>query len=182
MPKKGAIPESPLQGEPWPFTLEQDLAGFLTMLEKRFRSDTSDPLPAFEAIGYIAAYVWKTERPSPSTLQIPWWVVETLAIGFMKYRESAGSSTPMTLGEAYQLEGRGQGKQPRIQRGLRQLRDIRIATAIASAKANGIKIEAALQEQANKTKLSIGQVRRIWEANRRRASSAVRNFRTRITS
>jgi hypothetical protein len=182
MPKKGAIPESPLQGEPWPLSLEQDLAAFLRMLEKRFRSDMSDPLPAFEALGYIAAYVWKTEKPSPCTLPIPWWVVETLAIGFMKYRESAESTAPVTLGEAYQLEGRGQGKEPRIQRGLRQLRDIRIATAIASAKTDGIKLEAAFQEQANKTKLSVAQIRRIWETNHRRASSALRNLRTRITS
>jgi hypothetical protein len=182
MPKKSSIPESPLQGERWPFSLEQDLAVFLMTLEERFRRDTTDPLPAFEALNCIASYVWLMEKPSADTLPIPWWVVEVLAIGFNKYRDAAGSTTPTTLGEAYNLEGRGQGKGPRIQRGLRQLRDIRIALAIALARADGVKIEAALQEQADKTGLSVGQVRRIWETNHTHASSAVRNFRTRITS
>jgi hypothetical protein len=182
MPKKSSIPESPLRGKPWPFSLEQDLAIFLMMLEERFRKDMSDPLPAFEALNYIASYVWLTEKSSTRTVPVPWWVVQALAIGFNIYRDRAESTTPTTLGEAYNLEGRGQGRNPRIQHGLRQLRDIRIATAIALARANGVKIEAALQEAADKSKLSVGQVRRIWETNRGRASSAVRNFRTRITS
>jgi len=180
MPKKSSIPESPLRGKPWPFSLDQDLAVFLIMLEEQFRNDRSNPLPAFEALSYIASYVWQAEEPS--TLPIPWWVVQALAIGFINYRDRAGSGTPMTLGEAYNLEGRGQGKEPRIQRALRELRDIRIATAIAQANVAGVKIEAALQEQSDKTRLSVGQVRRIWEKNHRRASSAIRNFRTRITS
>jgi hypothetical protein len=185
MRKKSSIPDSPLRDEPWPFSFEQDLAIFLMMLEEQFRKDTSDPLPAFEVLNYIASYIWKTETtetPSTDSIPVPWWVVQALAIGFNIYRDRAQSTTPMTLGEAYNLEGRGQGKNPRIQHELRQLRDIRIATAIALASANGVKIEAALQEQADKTRLSVGQVRRIWETNRGRASSAVRNFRTRITS
>jgi hypothetical protein len=184
MPKKSSIPESPLHGKPWPFSLEQDLAVFLMILEDRFRNDTSNPLPAFEALNCIASYVWLTEKEKPPTytLPIPWWVVQTLAIGFNIYRDRAVSTALTTLGEAYNLEGRGQGKNPRIQHELRQLRDIRIATAIALASANGVKIEAALQEQADKTRLSVGQVRRIWETNRGRASSAVRNLRTRTTS
>ncbi len=177
MPKKGSIPESPLHGKPWPFSLEQDLAVFLMMLEERFRNDRSDPLPAFEALSYIASYVWKAEEPSSYTITIPWWVVQALAIGFINYRDRAGSTTPITLGEAYNLEGRGQGKEPRIQRTLRELRDIRIAIAIAQAHVGGVKIDAALKEQSDKTGLSVGQARRIWEKNRRRASSAVRNFR-----
>jgi hypothetical protein len=179
MPKKKKTVESPLQDTPWPFSLEQDLANILTTLETQFRSDTSDPLPAFEALSHIASYIWKQERPPTHSVPVPWWIVETLAIGSNEYRDSASSVTPMTLGEAYNVEGRGQGKQPRVQRELRHRRDIRIATAIALADADGIKIEAALQEQANKTDLSLGQVRRIWEANRRHARSCVRNFKMR---
>jgi len=177
MPKKSSIPESPLQGEPWALSLEQDLAVFLIMLEEQFRADRSDPLPAFEALSYFASYVWQTEEPSTHTLPIPWWVVQALAIGFKKYRDTAESTAPITLGEAYKLEGGGQGKEPRIQRALRQLRDIRIATAIAQATVAGVKIEAVLKEQADNTRLSVGQVRRIWEKNRRRAINAVRNIR-----
>src|SRR3954471_14296254 len=147
---KTSVPESPLQSEPWPFTLEQDLAIFLKMLEERFQEDTSDPLPAFEALNYIAAYVWQSEDSSLQALQIPWWVVHALATGFNIYRRSAETTTPMTLGEAYSLEGGGQGKVPRVQRAVRELRDIRIAIAIAQAQEAGGKIEAALQNQADK--------------------------------
>jgi hypothetical protein len=182
MPKKGSFPESPLQSASWPFMLEQDLAIFLTMLEDRFRKDRSDPLPAFEALSYVAAYVWRNENSSTRMLPIPWWVVQALAIGFSIYRDSAETSTPMTLGESFNLEGRGQGKEPRVQRAMRELRDIRIATAIALARAAGGKIEAALQDQAQKTRLSIGQVERIWEKNREQAVNAVHNLQTRKTS
>ena len=54
MPRKITSVESPLQGQAWPLTLEQDLATFLDMLEERFRKDSSNPLPAFEALIYVA--------------------------------------------------------------------------------------------------------------------------------
>jgi hypothetical protein len=177
--KKRKIVESPLQDAPWPFSPERDLAHILATLETQFRSDTSNPLPAFDALCHFAAYVWKHEEAPRHSILIPWWIVQTLAIGFSEYRDSADSTTPMTLGEAYNLEGRGQGKEPRVQRESRDLRNIRIVAAIALAAADGIKIEAALQEQADKTGLSASQVRRIWEANRRHAKSCVRNFKMR---
>jgi hypothetical protein len=181
MPKKRTFPESPLPHEQWRLNREQDLAMFLTMLERRFRENSSDPMPAFEAIKYIAAYFWAVDK-SPDSVLVPWWVVQALAIGFNKYHDAATSTAPLTLGEAYQVEGRGQGKRPKIQQSLNELRDIRIAGAIAMAKADGVKIEAALQEQAQKTGLSVVHVRRIWEQKRARALSAVTNFRTSITS
>jgi hypothetical protein len=182
MPKKSPIPESPLEDRPWPFTLEQDLKTFLIMMADRFQKNRSDSLPAFEALNYIAVYRWQKGDNPPDEVPVPWWVVQALAIGFNLYRDSAQSRTPMTLGEAYNLEGRGQGREPRIQHWFRQLRDIRIVSAIVMAQANGQKLEAALQKEVEKTGLSIGQVRRIWEKNREQASRLVRKLPTRITS
>jgi hypothetical protein len=90
---------------------------------------------------------------------------------------NALSNAPLTLGEAYNLEGQGQGKEPRIQRALRELRDMRIAIGIARAHAEGAQIKAALQDHADKAGLSLGQVRRVWEKNSKPATSAVKNFR-----
>src|SRR6266700_3974465 len=98
MPKKRPVPESPLQDVFWPFGLEQDLAIVLTMLEERFQSDKSNPMPAFEALGYIAAYVWRKGESPPRNLPILWWAIDVVAAGFFNYRDSAGLVTPMTLG------------------------------------------------------------------------------------
>src|SRR5258706_8739748 len=143
MPKKKSLPASPFQDRPWPLSLEQDLANFLAMLEARFKSNMSDSLPAFEAVGYIASYVWEKGDPSPCTVPIPWWIIEALAINYFRYRDSAESGASMTLGEAYGVEGGGQGNEPRIQREMREHGNRRIALAIAFADADGIKIDAA---------------------------------------
>src|SRR5262245_41251743 len=145
MSKKRPVPESPLKGKPWPRDREQDLCRFLLEFEARFRSETSNPLPAFEALATVAAYFWlKEETPPGNEVALPWWVVEVIASGFEIYRESSLSTTPMTMGEAYNLEGRGQGKIPWIQREWRERRDKRIALAVAFEEANGVKIEAAI--------------------------------------
>jgi hypothetical protein len=177
-----SILESPLEEQAWPLSPEQDLAFFLTSLEEQFRLDPTNKLPAFEALAIIAAYVWQTDEPSPTTVPVPWWVVDVLAFDFNKYRDAARSNARMTLGEAYQLEGGGQGKAPRVKLALSRIRDIRISTRIAFAQANGIKIEAALQQMADRTGLSLARVREIWELYRERATSSVRNFQTRKTS
>ncbi len=88
----------------------------------------------------------------------------------------------MTFGEAYGIEGGGQGKEPRISIDIREDRDIRIATTIASRKEQGIKIEASIQKMREETELSCSQVRRIWQRHRKEAVSAVRNLKTRVSS
>ncbi len=176
MAKKVVLPESPLEGKSWPRSRDQDLPHFLAMLESEFHRDTSNTLPAFEAVNLIASHLWERDQSSPEFVSVPWWTVEVLAMGYNIYRDGALSNAPLKLGEAFGLEGGGQGKQPRIQQSLQKLRDIRIAGAIAFNSAEGVKIEAALQEQADLTQLSVGQIRRIWEENREQAENAVKNF------
>ena len=63
----------------------------------------------------------------------------------MRYRDKTLDGTLVTLGEAFGIEGGGQGAQRKIKEALLHLRNIRIATFIAQQEATGIKIEAAIQ-------------------------------------
>lgn len=184
MSEKTAFPESPLKGEHWPLTPEEELALFLEMEHAKLQADPSHALPAFQALTYVMASIWRQdEHPSPThSVTVPMWAAETIAQGFMQYQDTAKQKYLITLGEAYGIEGGGQGKQPKIKAYLRQLRDIRIATQIAMREESGIKLEAALQEMADKTNLSLGNVRRVWERHSGIARSALSNFRTRKTS
>lgn len=177
MRKRGPLPESPLLGKPWPRSLEQDLAHYLVDAKKKFQTNPSHPLPAFEALNQIASYVWKkNEDPPPQFVPVPWWVIELLAKGYNEYRDSAQTIAPKSLGEAYKLEGGGQGQQRKIKSELLALRDMRISHAIALALANGIKLKSVLQEQAAATGLSFAHVELIWGKYGKHYTKAVKNF------
>ena len=181
MSRKPRLPKSPLDDERWPLTPEEELALFLEMELQKLQEDPSHALPAFNALAYIISAVWQREdtgRPE-TKVTLPRWVAEKLAEGFFRYRDAAHGSEYISLGQAYGLEGRGQGKQPPIVGEKNILRDIRLVTTIAKRRLDGIKLEAALQEMVDATGLSIGQVRRIWEKHRTKALSALKNLRTR---
>ncbi len=183
MPKKPKLPTSPLAKEDWPLSPEEELDLYVDMERERFLKDPSHALPAFNALGYIAAKLWSPDGPTGDEfVRMPVWVLETLAEGFFRYRDAAKDGTAKTLGEAYCIEGGGQGKEPKILKDLRVLRDIRLATAIAIRNSQGEKIEALIHEMAERNGLSVGQVRRIWQSRRERAKSAVSNFRKRRSS
>jgi hypothetical protein len=153
------------------------------MRRQLFEADRSHALPAFDALTYIVAEIWgNAETPRDCDVTIPLWIVETLVEGFLRYRDAAESGRSVTFGEAYGIEGGGQGKEPRISIEFRKLRDIRVVTTIAFRKEQGIKIEASIQEMSEKTGLSRSQVRRIWQKHRKQAVSAVRNLKTRVSS
>ena len=183
MAKKIKLPESPLKDEDWPLARPEELSLYLQMQRQRFEADRSNVLPAFSALTYIVTEIWgNAETLRDRDVKIPLWIVETLAEGFLRYRDAAENGRSMTFGEAYGVEGGGQGKKPRISIEIRELRDIRLVTTIASRKEQGIKIEASIQEMSEKTGLSRSQVRRIWQKHRKQAVSAVRNLKTRVSS
>ena len=181
--KNTRLPKSPLEDEQWPFTPEEELALFVEMEHQQLEAEPSHTLPAFNALAFIMAATWKREETGAPEAEVvlPKWVAETLAQGFFKYRDAAHASQKVSLDEAFCLEGRGQGRQPPIVREKVNVRDIRIAISIAKRKLDNVKIEAALQEMADATGLSLGQIRRIWEKHRKKALSALNNLRTRKT-
>ena len=183
MAKKIKLPESPLKDEDWPLTRPEELSLNLEMQRQRFEADRSHALPAFDALTYIVTEIWHNgETPRDCDVTIPLWIVETLAIDFLRYQDAAENGHSMTFGEAYGIEGGGQGKEPRILIEKRELRDIRLVTTIASRKEQGIKIEASIQEMSEETDLSCSQVRRIWQKHRTQAVTAIRNLKTRVSS
>ena len=184
MSKKATKIESPLEDENWPFAREEELGLFLEMEHQKFQEDRSHALPAFNALAYVVSSVWQREETGPpeAAVVLPKWVAETLAEGFFQYLDAAHEGNSISLGKAYGLEGRGQGKQPPAIREILNVRDIRLLTRIAQRKLAGIKLEAALQEMVDETGLSLSRVRRIWERDGKRALSALQNLRARKTS
>jgi hypothetical protein len=179
MTKGIAIPKSPLGNLSWSGDDDQDLSAFLECLREKFKEDGKNTIPAFEAISLVAARRWKAEKTAPDSVSVPWWALEVIASGFCIYRDSASSTEPISIGEAYNLEGAGLGKRPKIADYLREIRDIRIALSIALGEQEDIKIESLLQVQADETKLSAGYVRSIWEANQEHARNVVKKIRRR---
>ena len=165
MAKKIKLPESPLKDEDWPLTRSEELIFYLQMQRQRFEADRSNVLPAFGALTYIVTDFWhNAETPRDCDVTIPLWTLETIAEGFLRYQDAAESGHSVTFGEAYGIEGGGQGKEPRISIERRELRDIRLVTTIAFRKEQGIKIEASIQKMSEETDLSCSQVRRIWRS------------------
>jgi hypothetical protein len=174
---KGRNIESVWTDENWPFTPGQDLAMFLEIAHQAFLSDRANPIPAFEAVNYLAASCWQREE-APETIRVPFWAVEALAEGFFRYMKShEAGGTSLTLGEALQVEGRGQGKRPRIHEAQKQLRDIRIATHLVLLEEQGWKIEAAIEEVSDRSKLHHTTVRDLWAKHANHAREALKAFR-----
>ncbi|KLK92651.1 hypothetical protein AA309_13260 [Microvirga vignae] len=162
----------------WPFAAEQDLAIFLAMTREAFAADSTNSLPAFEALGYVASYYWRKDE-APESVTIPFWVVEVIVSGYQKYKAShtGPGGARLKFGEALQMEGHGQGKRPRIHDHLKQLRDIRIAIHLVLLEEKGWKIDAAIQELADRTGIHHTTVRDLWVRHAEQARKALRNFR-----
>jgi hypothetical protein len=174
---KGRNIESVWTDENWPFTPEQDLAMFLEIARQAFLSDHTNPLSAFETLNYLTAYYWQREE-APETITVPFWAVEALAEGFTRYKKSHETgATSLTLGEALHVEGRGQGKRPRIHEAQKRLRDIRLATRLVLLEEQGWKIEAAIEEVAAKSKLHHTTIRDLWAQHAHHAREALKTFR-----
>jgi hypothetical protein len=173
---KGQHIESVWTDENWPFTPEQDLAVFLEIARQGFLSDGTNLIPAFEALNYLAAYYWQREE-APETITIPFWAVEALAEGFLRYKKSHETGgTSLTLGEALHIERRGQGKRPRLHEAQKQLRDIRIATRLVLLEEQGWKIEAAIEEVAARSNMHHTTIRDLWSRHADHAREALEAF------
>ena len=72
-----------------------------------FESDSTNTLPALDAIAQIAAFRWREEEAGKSPLasdhfvRLPWWAVQVIAAGYCSYVEPPEKSPPPKLGEAF---------------------------------------------------------------------------------
>jgi hypothetical protein len=157
------------------FSREEELKIRLETLRKEFECDRSTALLAFEAVRTIAAYEWERnddlERIPASMVAVPWWAIQALAIGFGKYGDARAGGRITPLGEAYGIEGGGQGKNTRFTRWIKEQRDRRIAMGIALRVSQGLTIEAAINGMINEnlTSLSFERVEKIWAKHSKRA-------------
>jgi hypothetical protein len=105
--------------------------------------------------------------------------VEVIAAGYHTYQDShaGGSKAKVKFGEAFQVEGRGQGKRPRIQDALKFNRDIRIAIHIVLLEEQGWKIEAAIQEISGRSGIHRNTIRNLWAERAEQARRALQLFR-----
>ena len=100
-------------------------------------SQRQDTLSAFEAV-FLLRGLWAFDAPPGEypdaehsahyMIPVPWWIVDILGRGWHRYMAAPELST---LGEALGLEGGGQGKHPAKREWAKNLRDLRLAIAVA---------------------------------------------------
>lgn len=155
---------------------ETELQLFLEMSREYFEKDRSTTLHAFQAIGYLTTYFWQlNEGKEPQEVSVPYWIIKALGIGWMNYREAFSEGRTTTLGEAYGLEGGGQGKSKKIRNLDLEIRDIRVAAKLASEISQGTSVTSAISDMANTLGVSEETIRRIWKRLGRKAKQVVKN-------
>lgn len=145
-----------------------ELDWYLRTAFAQFSTDSTNPLFAFDGLSYIAAYHWADKEPSPEdSVAVPWWVIDVIAAGYQIYWDAALEGRSTTLGQAYGIESHGQGKQRRIATKLHELRDYRIALAVADIVKGGRRVEGAIAAVASEFKLGESTVWRAWRRSAR---------------
>lgn len=136
-------------------------------------------LSAFHALVAVAGY-WRFAspqkkadpnwEPAPDALvTVPWWIVDFLAQGWIRYLEAP---TGRTLGESLGLEGGGQGRRPAKEQWKNLLRDVTLALMVAElrdeaeSKGQTLSLERAYREIADRERHSEDIVQRAWKAHR----------------
>jgi hypothetical protein len=154
---------------------DKELEIRLDTLYQAFRRDRSHALPALEAIGAIAALEWGREdgleRIPTTRVAVPWWVVNVLADGFASYAVARAQGLTTTLGEAYRIEGGGQGKNPKVTQSAKELEDMRLVMGIGVRIQQGMTVRVAIEAMIaeNLTSLSFDRVEKIWAKHSEKA-------------
>ena len=100
----------------------------------------------------------------------------------MKYHQAKGSGRTTTLGEAFGLEGGGQGITPILKKTFKSDRNRKIALSIAIKIDGGISVEEAVNLVADEYDLSEKTIWPIWSNNKELVQSSLKNFLTLKTS
>lgn len=156
---------------------------FVENLRQIFEEDTTNALPAFQALTSIAAYWWsEDENPPDQVVEVPWWALETVCAGYMLYMDAAKEGRTTTFGQAYGLEAHGQGKPRRVQGFLKSKGDREVALAVAIELESLTSVEKAVAKVSEQCRRSESSVWRIWREHGRKAQLCLSNYRTLKTS
>ena len=128
---------------------------FLDAYKAHFEQDTTNPLPAFDALESVIGYWWESgDEPKDGVVEVPYWALEIFVRGYHQYKDAHERRERMHFGEAFGIEGGGQGKQPRIRRHMVEGKDRNIALWIALDQEQGISREQAIANAAERIGVS----------------------------
>ncbi len=170
-----------------PEFLDRDLAGLFNI----YAADPSTNFAAFETLAAIADYWWsdmaQVDRPDPNfgmppmtPVTVPWWVVHLLGRCWRNYLTEPGKKA----GEAFRLEGGGQGKKRRIDKFLTEHRNRLIALAVAfdrdQAKKDGrsLSVETAVFDVSEKFGIPSDTVWAAWKKHGAVARRSLANYQS----
>ncbi len=170
-----------------PEFLDRDLAALLNI----YATDPNTNFAAFETLAAIAGYWWsettQVDRPDPNfgmppntPVTVPWWVVHLLGRCWRNYLIEPGKKA----GEAFRLEGGGQGKKRRIDKFRTEHRNRLIALAVAfdrdQAKKDGrsLSVETAVFDVSEKFGIPSDTVWAAWKKHGAVARKSLTNFQS----
>ena len=136
---------------------------------------------AFEGLSVIAGCwlgygSYQDRTPTQEDMvSVPFWIVETLGLGWWKYRSEGVPGR--TFGETLGIEGRGQGKHPTRERWNNWIRNQGIAKDVY-LKRQSITYEAAVADVAERQGVSETTVRRAWKDHGPAIEVAANSFTT----
>ena len=77
-----ASPLDELGMHPDPKLLPTD---YLDAWKESFEQDRTTTYAAFMALSSVAAYWWQHQDDPPEHVEVPWWALQAIAIGFQSY-------------------------------------------------------------------------------------------------
>jgi hypothetical protein len=148
--------------------LERVLAG---LLDEVCKHPNDKKLLVYNAFKALAVTAWDIDQKRPDypladTVALPFWAVSAIAERWITYERDGVSG--QSMGEAFGLEGRGQGRQP-----FRRIRDTadverELALRVAARRLAGpgrmrLTIERCCLEVAGNTGFTVRKVRTAWQ-------------------
>ena len=151
---------------------------FVDAHRAHYERDKTNPLPAFDALSSIVCYWWERhEVPKNGMVCIPWWACEIIAAGYQTYRAAHIERRSTKFGEAYGVEGGGQGKPPRIRKHMRVTKDRDLALWVALELEKNGTYENAVAATVERCGVSESNVARAWSDWGETVEERLRQFR-----
>ena len=183
--RPGAVALDAMGYHKGPETLDRDLEGYWKTFQEAPGYDVASYF-AFTSIIMIMAAGSKHSNslpdpdpqwglPPQDRVPVPWWVVQVLTTGWLRYLKA---DPGVTLGEAFRLEGGGQGKKryrdviEKITRDWKLALDVWDFTQEKRLEGERISIkDRAIPEVAERTGLGEDVVKRAWGTHKEMAKA-----------